>query len=131
MASLTVYGTDYPTPDGTCIRDYIHVDDLAAAHVLTLNYLMETGENATMNCGYGHGFSVREVVSVARKVTGVNFAVVETGRRIGDPAYIVADSTKLRHLTRWQPCYDDLEFIIGTAWQWELKLKARKTDKSK
>jgi UDP-glucose 4-epimerase len=125
---LSVYGTDYPTPDGTCIRDYIHVDDLAAAHVLALNYLMETGENATMNCGYGHGFSVREVVAVARKVTGINFAVEETGRRAGDPSQLVADSTKLRRSTGWQPRYDDLEFIINTAWKWELKLKALKTN---
>jgi UDP-glucose 4-epimerase len=125
---LSVYGTDYPTPDGTCIRDYIHVDDLADAHVLALNYLMETGENATMNCGYGHGFSVREVVAVARKVTGINFAVAETGRRAGDPSQLVADSTKLRRITGWQPRYDDLEFIISTAWKWELKLKALKTN---
>jgi UDP-glucose 4-epimerase len=114
--------------DGTCIRDYIHVDDLAAAHVLALNYLMETGENATMNCGYGHGFSVREVVAVARKVTGINFAVEETGRRAGDPSHLVADSTKLHRITGWQPRYDDLEFIISTAWKWELKLKALKTN---
>jgi UDP-glucose 4-epimerase len=123
---LSIYGTDYPTPDGTCIRDYIHVNDLAAAHVLALKHMMETGENTTMNCGYGHGFSVREVVDVARKVTGINFAVEETGRRAGDPAQLVADSTKLRRITGWQPRYDDLEFIIKTAWKWELKLKALK-----
>jgi UDP-glucose 4-epimerase len=125
---LSVYGIDYPTPDGTCIRDYIHVDDLADAHVLALNYLMETGKNATMNCGYGHGFSVREVVAVARKVTGINFTVEETARRAGDPSELVADSTKLRRITGWQPRYDDLEFIISTAWKWELKLKALKTN---
>jgi UDP-glucose 4-epimerase len=124
---LSVYGTDYPTPDGTCIRDYIHVDDLASAHVLALNYLMKTGESAILNCGYGHGFSVREVVAAARKVTGVNFAVEETGRRAGDPPQIVADSARLRGLTGWLPRHDDLEFIIDTAWKWELKLKARKT----
>ena len=124
---LSVYGTDYPTPDGTCIRDYIHVDDLASAHVLALNYMMETGDNAIMNCGYGHGFSVREVVAAARKITGVNFTVEETARRAGDPSQIVADSTKLRRLTGWQPRHDDLEFIIDTAWKWEQKLKERKT----
>jgi len=124
---LSIYGTDYPTPDGTCIRDYIHVGDLAQAHVLALNHMMETGESATMNCGYGHGFSVREVVAAARKITGVNFTVEETARRAGDASQVVADSSKLRGLTGWQPRYDDLEFIIDTAWKWELKLKERKT----
>jgi UDP-glucose 4-epimerase len=83
-----------------------------------------------MNCGYGHGFSVREVVAVARKVTGINFTVEETARRAGDPSELVADSTKLRRITGWQPRYDDLEFIISTAWKWELKLKALKTNQS-
>jgi UDP-glucose 4-epimerase len=118
---LSIYGTDYPTPDGTCIRDYIHVDDLAAAHVLALRLLMETGRSETMNCGYGHGYSVREVVDVARKVTGVAFAVEETGRRAGDPPVLVADSSRIRELTGWKPRHDDLEFIIRTAWEWERK----------
>ena len=126
---LSIYGTDYPTPDGTCIRDYIHVDDLATAHVLALRHMMETGENTTMNCGYGHGFSVRDVVDVARKVTGINFAVEETDRRAGDPAQLVADNTKLRLVTGWEPQYDNLDFIINTAWEWELKLKAMKVSK--
>jgi len=120
---LAVFGTDYPTPDGTCIRDYIHVDDLAAAHLLALNLLNETGKTAIMNCGYGHGYSVREVVDIARKVTGVAFPVEETGRRAGDPPALVADSSLLRRLTGWQPRHDDLEFIIRTAWSWERKLK--------
>jgi UDP-glucose 4-epimerase len=119
--ALSVFGTDYPTPDGTCIRDYIHVDDLAAAHLLALERLLETGETRVMNCGYGHGYSVREVVAVARKVTGVDFTVVETGRRAGDPPALVADSGLLRRLTGWAPRYDDLEFIIRTAWDWEVK----------
>ena len=118
---LSIYGTDYPTPDGTCIRDYIHVDDLAAAHVLALRRLMETGRSETMNCGYGHGYSVREVVDVARKVTGIAFPVEETGRRAGDPPALVADSRRIRELTGWQPRHDDLEFIIRTAWEWERK----------
>jgi len=126
LPKLAIYGTDYPTPDGTCIRDYIHVDDLATAHVQALNYLMETGKTQIMNCGYGHGFSVREVVSATQKVTGVNFAVEETARRAGDPSQVVADSTKLRQLTGWRPRYDDLEFIISTAWKWELKLQKMK-----
>ena len=120
---LTVYGTDYPTPDGTCIRDYIHVDDLAAAHLLALDRLIETGETTIMNCGYGHGYSVREVVAAARKVTGIDFSVEETGRRAGDPPALVADSGLLRRLTGWQPRHDDLEFIIRTAWDWERKQK--------
>ena len=120
---LTVYGTDYPTPDGTCIRDYIHVDDLAAAHLLALNRLIETGETTIMNCGYGHGYSVREVVAAVRKVTGIGFSIEETGRRAGDPPALVADSGLLRRLTGWQPQYTDLEFIIRTAWDWERKQK--------
>ena len=118
---LDIFGTDYPTPDGTCIRDYIHVDDLAAAHLLALERLLETGETAVMNCGYGHGYSVREVVAVARKVTGVDFTVEEKGRRAGDPPALVADSGLLRRLTGWTPRHDDLEFIIRTAWVWEVK----------
>ncbi|MGZ6208317.1 MAG: UDP-glucose 4-epimerase GalE [Syntrophales bacterium] len=123
---LFIFGTDYPTPDGTCIRDYIHVVDLANAHLLALGYLMETKTSDVMNCGYGRGFSVREVVAVAKKVTGINFTVEEAPRRLGDPPQLVADSTKLRSITGWQPCHDDLEFIIRTAWNWELKLRQLK-----
>jgi UDP-glucose 4-epimerase len=126
FAKLSIFGTDYPTPDGTCIRDYIHVVDLANAHLLALDYLMETKQSDVMNCGYGRGFSVREVVAAAKKVTGINFTVEEAPRRAGDPPQLVADSTKLRSLTGWQPRYDDLEFIIRTAWKWELKLKQQK-----
>jgi len=122
---LSVFGTDYPTADGTCIRDYIHVDDLADAHIRALNYLVETGRTEIMNCGYGHGFSVKEVVSVAKKVTGIDFPVEETERRAGDPPELIADSTKLRRLTGWQPRHDDLEFIIQTAWDWELKYSSQ------
>jgi UDP-glucose 4-epimerase len=118
---LSIYGTDYPTPDGTCIRDYIHVDDLAAAHVLALRLLMETGRSETMNCGYGHGYSVREVVDVARKVTGIAFSVEETGRRAGDPPALIADNRRIRELTGWRSRYDDLECIVRTAWEWEKK----------
>ena len=120
---LAVYGTDYPTPDGTCVRDYIHVDDLASAHLLALGRLMETGETAIMNCGYGHGYSVREVVAMTKKVTGIAFIAEETGRRAGDPPALVADSGLLRRLTGWQPRHDDLEFILRTAWEWERKQK--------
>ncbi len=120
---LAVYGTDYPTPDGTCIRDYIHVDDLASAHLLALNRLIETGKTEIMNCGYGHGYSVREVAAMAKKITGIAFIVEETGRRAGDPPALVADSSLLRRLTGWQPRHDDLEFILQTAWRWERKQK--------
>lgn len=122
---LSVFGTDYPTPDGTCIRDYIHVEDLAAAHLLALMYLRETESSDTMNCGYGHGYSVLDVVNTAKKVTGVDFAVELTGRRAGDPPELVADSSKLSRLTGWSPLNDDLSFIIETAWKWEQKLRNR------
>jgi len=116
--SLSIYGTDYPTEDGTCIRDYIHIDDLARAHVFTLNDLIETGNTNIFNCGY-HGFSVNEVVRTVKKVTGIDFKVEETGRRPGDPPALVAESKKLRSMTGWKPQYDDLDFIIKTAWEWE------------
>jgi UDP-glucose 4-epimerase len=119
---LLIYGTDYPTPDGTCIRDYIHVEDLADAHLRALDYLREKGRSDCMNCGYGHGFSVREVVDAAKKTTGVDFRVEYAGRRAGDPPALVADSRLLRRLTGWEPRRDDLEFIIKTAWEWELRL---------
>lgn len=122
FSKLFIYGTDYPTPDGTCIRDYIHVEDLALVHLLVLRYLMDTGEPDVMNCGYGHGFSVREVVETAKMVTGIDFPVEELARRAGDPPALIADSTKLRRMTGWEPGHDDLKHIIKTAWEWEKKL---------
>ena len=119
---LLIYGTDYPTPDGTCIRDYIHVDDLARAHSMALDYLMQSRHTDIMNCGYGYGFSVKEVVHMAKRVTGIDFQVQETGRRPGDPPALTADSTRLKSLTGWTPQHDDLEFIVRTAWNWERKL---------
>jgi UDP-glucose 4-epimerase len=116
---LFIYGTDYPTPDGTCIRDYIHVDDLAHAHVLALKYLMKTRNTDVFNCGYGNGYSVKEVVHTVKKVTGIDFRVKETERRLGDPSVLVADSRKLRRVMAWNPRYDNLEYIIKTAWEWE------------
>jgi len=118
---LKVFGTDYPTPDGTCVRDYIHVDDLAAAHLAAFRYLVSTGNSDIMNCGYGHGFSVRDVVDTAKKVTGVDFPIEDAPRRAGDPPTIIADSTRLRNITGWKPIYDNLTFIIRTAWEWERK----------
>ncbi|MFO7665561.1 MAG: UDP-glucose 4-epimerase GalE [Desulfobacterales bacterium] len=116
---LSIYGTDYPTPDGTCIRDYIHVNDLADAHVRALEYIMDGNVSDVMNCGYGHGFSVRDVVAAAKRVTGIDFPVLETGRRAGDTPALTADSSRLRQKTGWSPRHDDLEFIIRTAWEWE------------
>ena len=122
---LSIFGTDYPTADGTCIRDYIHVNDLAGAHLRALDYLRESHENGQMNCGYGHGFSVKEVVAAAKRVTGVDFRVEEAARRPGDSPALTADSSLLRKKTGWAPQYDDLDFIVRTAWNWELKLAQR------
>lgn len=122
---LSIYGTDYPTPDGTCMRDYIHVDDIAQAHVNALDFLMDTEKSEVMNCGYGHGYSVREVVSTVKKVTGIDFTVEETKRRPGDPPSLVTDSARIRVQTGWAPLHDDLEFIVRTAWEWEKGLTGR------
>jgi UDP-glucose 4-epimerase len=119
---VKIYGTDYTTPDGTCIRDYIHVNDIAQAHIHALEFLLDTKESAVMNCGYGHGHSVREVITTVKKVTGIDFPVEEAGRRAGDPPSLVADSSRLVLATGWKPRYNDLEFIIQTAWEWERKL---------
>jgi UDP-glucose 4-epimerase len=122
---LSIYGTDYPTPDGTCIRDYIHVDDLANAHVAALSYLKNGGSSAIFNCGYGHGYSVREVVSAVKEVTGMDFPVAEAERREGDPPALVADSKKIKEILKWVPRHDNLQYIIKTAWEWEKTLGSR------
>ncbi len=119
---LNIFGTDYDTPDGTCIRDYIHVSDLIDAHLLSLDYLLAGGGSRVFNCGYGTGHSVREVVEKVRKVTGVDFNVRETGRRAGDPPSLVADPSLIMKELGWKPSRNDLEFIIRTAWEWEKKL---------
>ena len=118
--AIRIYGTDYPTKDGTCIRDYIHVNDLADAHILAMEYLIEGGKSDVFNCGYGYGYSVREVIETAKKITGKNFKVIEHKRREGDPPILVADSKKLKEKLNWKPKFDDLETIIKTAWNWEL-----------
>ncbi|MBI5100990.1 MAG: UDP-glucose 4-epimerase GalE [Nitrospirae bacterium] len=118
---LNLFGTDYDTPDGTCIRDYIHIDDLIGAHVLALDHLSGGGESRIFNCGYGRGCSVREVIGMAKKVTGIDFPVRETERREGDPPSLIADSSRIRRELGWRPSFDDLEFIIKTAWAWEKK----------
>src|SRR5579883_2869781 len=121
---LDIFGSDYPTPDGTCIRDYIHVSDLVSAHVGALGYLRDGGSNVLMNCGYGHGYSVREVVDAVKRVSGVDFAVEMQPRRPGDPARIVADVQAIRRILSWTPAYDDLETIVRHALAWERTLSA-------
>ncbi len=119
--SVKIFGTDYPTPDGTCIRDYIHVVDLAEAHLRALDHLLNNGASHALNCGYGHGFSVREVVSAVKKATGIDFTVEEAARREGDPPVLVADNSKIKEKLNWKPVHDDLEYIVKTAWEWEKK----------
>ncbi len=123
--TLNIFGTDYPTPDGTCIRDYIHVDDLADAHIFALEYLASGGESRIYNCGYGHGYSVKEVVEKVIEVTGVRFPVKNVDRRPGDPPELIADASKLREELGWEPRHDDLEYIIKTAWEWEKKISLK------
>ncbi|MBO0750504.1 MAG: UDP-glucose 4-epimerase GalE [Bradyrhizobiaceae bacterium] len=119
---MNVFGTDYPTPDGTCVRDYIHVSDLVRAHSDALAYLRAGGPSATLNCGYGHGFSVLEVIDAVKRVSGIDFAVDHVGQRQGDPARIVAQSDRARDLLGWQPQFDDLATIVSHALAWERKL---------
>ncbi len=118
---ITIYGTDYDTPDGTCIRDYIHVTDLANAHVLGLKYLENGGESDVFNLGNGNGFSVREVIETARKVTGREIPVVEGARRAGDPAQLIGSAEKAKKMLGWNPKFNQLETIIATAWKWHQK----------
>ncbi|MBV8840594.1 MAG: UDP-glucose 4-epimerase GalE [Alphaproteobacteria bacterium] len=124
-AKMDIFGTDYPTPDGTCVRDYIHVTDLAAAHRDALRYLRGGGASMTANCGYGRGYSVREVVDTVKQVSGSDFRVDISGRRAGDPATIVAASDRARTTFGWEPRYADLSVIVGHALAWERKLMVR------
>lgn len=122
--AISIYGTDYPTPDGTCVRDYIHVNDLAQAHVLGIEYLIKGGESEIFNLGNGNGFSVRETIAAAKRVTGKDFKVVESDRRPGDSPILVGSSEKARTILNWQPQYADIESIITHAWQWHQKRHA-------
>lgn len=119
--AVPIYGIDYDTIDGTCVRDYIHVTDLAEAHILALNKLEQRGTSGIYNLGNGNGYSVKEVIRAARKVTGKNIAAIESPRRPGDPARLVASSEKIRRELGWVPKYPALETIIETAWQWHRK----------
>ncbi|MBF2000948.1 MAG: UDP-glucose 4-epimerase GalE [Synechococcales cyanobacterium C42_A2020_086] len=116
--AISVFGTDYPTPDGTCIRDYIHVADLAVAHVLGLDYLLNGGDSTAFNLGNGNGFSVKQVIEAARHITGQPISVIECERRPGDPPALVGSSERARTVLGWQPQYDDLHTIIRHAWSW-------------
>ncbi len=124
-AGMSIFGTDYATPDGTCIRDYIHVSDLARAHVLALDYLRSGGKGTVINCAYGHGSSVREVIDTVKKISGVDFPVSLDDRRPGDPPEIVATGEKIRSLLGWQPRFDHLDTIVTHALAWEQHLKDR------
>src|SRR5580704_6537700 len=124
---IDVFGTDFPTPDGTGVRDYIHVSDLARAHSDALRHLRAGGASLTLNCGYGHGFSVLEVIDAVKRVSGVDFKVDIAPRRPGDPAQIVAHSERVRSKLRWQPRYDDLSTIVRDALGWERELMTRQT----
>jgi len=122
---VTVFGTDYPTPDGTCIRDYIHVEDLASAHLDALAYLDGGGASGTFNCGYGRGFSVRQVLQAVQKAAGIKFPVEDGPRRDGDPPELIAESSRIRNVLGWKPAHDDLEVICSTAYQWEKNFRDR------
>ncbi|MCX5571212.1 MULTISPECIES: UDP-glucose 4-epimerase GalE [Kaistia] len=122
---IDLYGTDYDTPDGTCVRDYIHVADLASAHADALAYLRAGGDSLVANCGYGHGYSVREVLASVRRVSGRDFSVIERGRRAGDVPAVVANSTRARITLGWTPMHDDLDQCVATALAWEEALGRR------
>lgn len=123
---MQVFGTDYETRDGTCVRDYIHVEDLAKAHVMALDYMAAGGESRILNCGYGRGFTVREVIEAVKRLSGVDFAVTESGRRPGDPAALMADNSKIRQTLDWTPDFNDLDQIVSTALAWERHWQNRK-----
>ena len=122
-SGLTIFGTDYDTPDGTCIRDYIHVEDLARAHIDAINYLSNEGESVVLNCGYGHGYSVREVIDTVKRISGVDFQVQQGDRRAGDPPVLISSNERIKNILGWQPQYDNLECIVRTALDWERQLR--------
>ena len=125
-SKLSVFGTDYPTPDGTCIRDYVHVSDLARAHSAALGYLRRGGDSATFNCGYGRGSSVLEVIDSVRRVSGRDFPVEISGRRAGDPPALVANVDRIRSTLDWRPQFQDLDTIVAHAFAWERRLPGKR-----
>lgn len=118
---VQIFGTDFPTPDGTGIRDYIHVEDLASAHLAALQYLEAGNESQVFNCGYGHGYSVRQVIDRVKAISGVDFPVIETERRVGDPACVTACADKITQILNWHPKYNTLDTIVRTALDWEIR----------
>jgi len=122
---LYVFGTDYPTPDGTCLRDYIHVEDLATAHLDALTYLRDGGKSTTLNCGYGHGFSVRDVIKSVESITGERMTIVDEARRAGDPPELIAEADRIRSVLGWQPQLDDLDTIVKTSLEWERRIASK------
>ena len=120
---LHIYGTDYPTEDGTGVRDYIHVEDLADAHLRALDYLRDDGESTILNVGYGHGYSVREVLDAVARVDGKPLNIIEKERRAGDPAILISIAEEIKKKLSWTPRYDDLDTIVKTSLDWEYKLK--------
>jgi len=120
--SINIFGDDYPTKDGSCIRDYIHIEDLASAHIESLNYLINGGNSNIFNCGYGDGYSVKEVLSTMKIVSNIDFKTALVGRRDGDPSMLIANNSKILKTLNWRPKYNDLNFICKTALEWERKI---------
>ncbi len=125
---VSIFGTDYATPDGTGVRDYVHVEDLATAHLAALGYLRDGGQSTVLNCGYGHGYSVLEVLAAVDRANGTPLRRREEPRRAGDPPVLVATANRIRDVLGWQPQYDDLDFIVQTALQWERRLQQQPMD---
>ena len=123
-SGVTVFGTDYPTPDGTGLRDYIHVEDLASAHLDALRYLRKGGKSAILNCGYGHGYSVREVLEAVQRINGKRLHIVAEARRPGDPPELIAETARIHEVLGWAPRYDDLDTIVRTSLEWERRVAA-------
>jgi UDP-glucose 4-epimerase len=121
-ASLDVFGRDYATPDGTCVRDYVHVEDLCYGHLLALDYLMSGGQSETLNLGNGNGFSVREVIAAVERVTGRGLKVIDRPRRAGDPHRLVAHAARARRVLGWEPRFTALDDIVRHAWNWERRI---------
>jgi UDP-glucose 4-epimerase len=119
---MFIFGTDYSTPDGTALRDYIHVEDLASAHLAALDYLRDGGESVTLNCGYGYGYSVREVIAAIEKAHGAPLPVEEAPRRAGDPPILIAGADKIQDVLDWKPQFEDINLIVSSQLAWEKKL---------
>jgi UDP-glucose 4-epimerase len=128
---MSIFGTDFDTPDGTGIRDYIHIDDLARAHIDALTYLNHNAPSQILNCGYGQGYSVRQVIEKVKEISGVDFTVIEAERRAGDPACVIAAAERITKTLGWQPRFNDLDLIVRTALAWEKKLDSIRSQSQK